>query len=146
MNFEVGQTYSTRSIGDHNCIIRVTIARRTAKTVTTTEGKTFRVGAYYRDGHEMIRPWGNHSMCPIITAEDTRELRPDWERDACTEDDRPMAAEGLISYRCKGAFGWIMIGASDNEDAFREAIRSSSRAQRDSLEVWNNGRYVKAQS
>jgi hypothetical protein len=78
--FEVGQTYSTRSIGDHNCIIRVTIARRTAKTVTTTEGKTFRVSPYYYGGHESIRPWGNFSMCPFLTAEDTKELRPDWEQ------------------------------------------------------------------
>jgi signal recognition particle GTPase len=68
MNFEPGKTYSTRSIGDHNCIISVTIAKRTAKTVTTTEGKTFRVSLY--DGNEQIRPWGNYSMAPIIGADD----------------------------------------------------------------------------
>lgn len=28
--FAAGKTYSTRSIGDHDCIIAVTIARRTA--------------------------------------------------------------------------------------------------------------------
>jgi hypothetical protein len=68
MNFEPGKTYSTRSIGDHNCIISVTIAKRTAKSVTTTEGKTFRVSVY--EGNEQIRPWGRYSMAPIIGADD----------------------------------------------------------------------------
>jgi hypothetical protein len=98
LRFEVGKTYSTRSIGDHNCIIRVTIAKRTAKTVTTTEGKTFRVSAYYRDGHEMIRPWGNHSMCPSITAEDTRELRPDWETVRGQIQLTPKQAHGVREF------------------------------------------------
>ena len=77
--FEVGKTYSTRSIGDHNCIIRVTIARRTAKTVTTTEGKTFRPYYSRHWDAEVIRPWGNYSMSPLIHAGDTKELRRDWD-------------------------------------------------------------------
>lgn len=40
--FEVGKTYSTRSVCDHNCVISVTIASRTARTVTTTEGNSGR--------------------------------------------------------------------------------------------------------
>src|SRR5207247_1820787 len=39
--------------------------------------------------------------------------------------DRPCAAEGLTSYRCRGAFGWIMIGAKDASGAISEARRSS---------------------
>lgn len=80
--FEVGKTYSTRSICDHNCIIRVTIVRRTEKTVTANvagdKSKTFRpyISAHYNA--EVIRPWGSYSMCPILTATDTAELRPDW--------------------------------------------------------------------
>ena len=57
---------------------------------------------------------------------------------------RPCAAAGLISYRCKSAFGWIMIGATDNADAMREALRSSDRVHRDHLEVWNGKQYVPA--
>lgn len=64
--FNVNQTYSTRSIGDANCIITVTIAKRTAKTVTTTEGKTFRVKEY--NEAEMFKPWGDYSMAPTIRA------------------------------------------------------------------------------
>jgi len=64
--FTPGKTYQTRSICDADCVISVTIAKRTAKTVTTTDGKTFRVAFY--DGAELIRPWGTYSMCPIIRA------------------------------------------------------------------------------
>ena len=35
--------------------------------------------------------------------------------------DRPLAAKGLVSYRYRGRYGWIMIGAKDNADALREA-------------------------
>ena len=77
MKFEVGKTYSTRSIGDHNCIITITIAKRTAKTVTTTNGKTFR--PYEYNGVEQIKPWGNYSMSPIVGADDVKVLRRDWD-------------------------------------------------------------------
>jgi len=64
--FETGKTYSTRSACDHNCIISVTVARRTVKTITTTSGKTLRVGQY--DGAEFVKPWGTYSMAPIVRA------------------------------------------------------------------------------
>ena len=55
--------------------------------------------------------------------------------------DKPLAAKGLISYRCRGNYGWIMIGAKDNEDAMREAFRSSKEAKRETLQIWNGSRY-----
>ena len=70
MKFQVGKTYSTRSIGDHNCIISVTIEKRTDKTVTATvrgERKNFRIKLDYM-GAESIMPWGRFSMAPTITA------------------------------------------------------------------------------
>lgn len=69
ITFAVGTTYQTRSIGDHDCIISVTVAKRTAKTVTDTKGKTFRITHDYR-GDEMIRPWGRYSMSPCLSATD----------------------------------------------------------------------------
>lgn len=66
--FEAGKTYSTRSIGDHNCIISVTVARRTAKTIITTEGKRLRVSPGWAGEAETVKPWGRYSMCPVITA------------------------------------------------------------------------------
>lgn len=72
--FQVGKTYSTRSICDSDCIIAVAIVKRTEKTVTgyfkgePGPSKTFRVGEH--DGAEFIKPWGSYSMCPIINARD----------------------------------------------------------------------------
>lgn len=67
--FEVGSTYSTRSVCDHNCIVSITVASRTAKTIKTTEGKTFRIGKMYDDRAECVKPWGSYSMCPILGAD-----------------------------------------------------------------------------
>ena len=58
--------------------------------------------------------------------------------------ERPLAAAGLKSYRCKGRFGWIMIGATDDSDAMREARRSDESASADQLQVWDGVRYIPA--
>ena len=76
--FEEGRTYYGRSIGDHNCIIRVSVARRTAKTIVTAEGKRLRIKKNWR-GVESVEPWGQFSMSPSVAADQTAELRPDWE-------------------------------------------------------------------
>lgn len=54
---------------------------------------------------------------------------------------KPLAEKGFISYRCKGAFGWIMIGAKDDVDAMSEAKRSSKTAKREDLQKWNGTTY-----
>lgn len=56
--------------------------------------------------------------------------------------NRPLAAPGLISYRCKNSFSWTMIGARDDDEAFREALRSDQRASRLDLQRWNGTAYV----
>jgi hypothetical protein len=58
--------------------------------------------------------------------------------------DRPLAARGLTSYRLRGPYGYIMIGARDHEEAMREAARSTRDPKRADLEVWNGDRYIKA--
>ena len=65
--FEAGKTYYTRSACDHDCIFRETIAARTAKTVTTSAGKKFRVSEY--NGVEQFKTHGNYSMAAIISAD-----------------------------------------------------------------------------
>lgn len=57
--------------------------------------------------------------------------------------DKPLAREGLISYRCMGRFGYVMIGAIDHEDALREALRSTPSPRMEDLEIWNGYKYVK---
>ena len=57
--------------------------------------------------------------------------------------NKPLAAAGLTSYRYKGPFGYIMIGAKDNADALREARRSTEGdAKPENLEVWNGSEYT----
>jgi len=65
--FEAGKTYWTRSICDSDCIVRVTVAKRTAKTIRTAEGKTLRISEY--DGREFVKPWGSYSMAPMVGAD-----------------------------------------------------------------------------
>lgn len=60
--FEVGKTYWTRSVCDSECVITITVAKRTAKFLTTTEGT--RLGISSWDGAERVKPWGTYSMAP----------------------------------------------------------------------------------
>ena len=65
-------------------------------------------------------------------------------------EDRPLAAHGLKSYRCAsggttllgGKKSWVMIGATDDEDAFKQALRSSFKCRREDLEVWDGEKYI----
>lgn len=56
--------------------------------------------------------------------------------------DRPCAAHGLVSYRAKGCYGWIMIGAMNEAHAMNEARRSTPEPT--DLQVWDgsNGCYL----
>ena len=61
--------------------------------------------------------------------------------------DKPLADHGLISYRYRGRYGWIMIGAKDDTDALNEARRSTDDAvTADKLEIWNGTNYVQVRT
>lgn len=68
--FEVGKTYTTRSICDHNCIYSYLVVKRTAKQIhLRTQGKdTVKRGIYIYEGVEHCKPEGTYSMCPVINA------------------------------------------------------------------------------
>lgn len=63
--------------------------------------------------------------------------------------DKPLAAAGLISYRYRGRYGFVMIGAHDDADALKQANRSLSTpdATIDRLEIYSAAdlRYVPVQ-
>lgn len=65
--FEIGKTYQTRSVCDHECKISVTVASRTAKFITDVDGK--RLGVTVWNGTEQVRPWGRYSMAPVVGAD-----------------------------------------------------------------------------
>lgn len=58
--------------------------------------------------------------------------------------NKPLAAPGLISYRCKNRYGWTMIGAKNAADAMREARRSCEVSKPEDLEIWIGDRYANA--
>lgn len=71
--FEVGRSYSAKSVCDHNCIWTYTVTARTAQTITITDGKNVqkcRIDkkiSEYRNA-ETVYPLGKYSMCPSLTA------------------------------------------------------------------------------
>jgi len=83
MQFETGTTYYTRSVCDHNCIFEMTVLSRTAKTIKINDLhdkssiKTLRIFDY--EGVEQVSPLGSYSMSPIIGADGTTVLKPEWE-------------------------------------------------------------------
>jgi len=67
--FEVGKTYSTRSVCDHECIFSFEVLKRTAKQLTLKyHNEVFKRGIYLYNGVEHCKPLGSYSMCPIIEA------------------------------------------------------------------------------
>ena len=59
--------------------------------------------------------------------------------------ERALAIMGLISYRYRhGAYGFVMIGACDDEEALQQARLSISpdHPTPENLEVWNGSEYV----
>ena len=72
ITFEPGKTYETSLVTDHDCIIKLNVASRTAKTLTTIDGETFRITRFA--GVEQVRPWGKYSMAPIVGADDIQPI------------------------------------------------------------------------
>ena len=55
--------------------------------------------------------------------------------------DKPVACEPYKSYRYRGGYGWIMIGAIDDDEALREARRSTDGVVVSNLQRWNGTEY-----
>jgi hypothetical protein len=69
--FVPGTTYATRSICNYDCIYRVRVIRRTAKSVwVDVHGEVVRrsVRVCPYEGVEVFEPFGRYSMCPTISA------------------------------------------------------------------------------
>jgi hypothetical protein len=69
--FEIGKTYTTRSICDSNCVFTIKVVARTAKTIKTIdedgEPRTYRVSISAWDGAERVS-MGSYSMAPGFSA------------------------------------------------------------------------------
>jgi len=60
--------------------------------------------------------------------------------------ERPLAAAGLTSYRYRGRYGFVMIGARDDADALSEAKRSTTDVVIANLERWDGNQYAPVQA
>ncbi|EGT4048681.1 hypothetical protein ERM65_11935 [Clostridioides difficile] len=68
IKFEVGKTYATRSVCDHDCMFTIEVIKRTDKTITYKEYDTVRRAKIrFNDDYEYIRV-GNYSMAPNFSA------------------------------------------------------------------------------
>lgn len=72
--FEIGKTYSMRSIGNHDCVWTYTVTARTAQTIALDDGKAIkRCRICKRDseyrGAETVYPLGQYSMAPSLSAD-----------------------------------------------------------------------------
>lgn len=72
--FKIGDTYTMASPCDHDCKWTYTVVKRTASTVTITDGKevkTCRINKKYSEyrNAETIFPLGKYSMAPTLSAD-----------------------------------------------------------------------------
>ena len=71
--FETGKTYTHGWIGDSNLFATWTVIKRTAQTVTITDGKETKTckiikGLSEIRNAESVYPFGKYSMSPILSA------------------------------------------------------------------------------
>lgn len=71
--FEVGKSYTHGWIGDSNLFTTWTVTKRTAQTITITDGrktKTCRIikALSEMENAECVFPFGQYSMCPTLRA------------------------------------------------------------------------------
>lgn len=83
--FEIGKTYTMASPCDRNCVWTYTVTKRTAKTITISDGtetKTCRVNTQISEDRnaETIFPVGRYSMCPALSAD--KEEMPEVQEPA----------------------------------------------------------------
>lgn len=102
-------------------------------------GQGVRLAAAQTVGHDVADVSGR-SVVGLVSA--LAAGRGSRYRDSLDITSRPLAAQGLDSYRCKAGSGWIMIGAKDDADAMREARRSSSDVHERDLQKWDGKAYV----
>lgn len=74
LKFEVGKTYEMRSPCMQDCVWTYTVTKRTAQTVTITDGEKTQTCRIIKqvsewNGAETIHPLGRYSMAPSLSAD-----------------------------------------------------------------------------
>lgn len=70
IKFEVGKTYTCRSVYDYDCVFSFEVIARTEKRITIVDSfkRKKTVGVNNLDGVETAYPSGRYSMAPVIRA------------------------------------------------------------------------------
>lgn len=71
--FEIGKKYTHGWIGDSNLFTTWTVTKRTAQTITITDGKETKTCRIIKqlsiwENAECVYPFGQYSMCPTLRA------------------------------------------------------------------------------
>lgn len=70
IQFKTGTRYKMTFIGDSELHVSWEVTKRTAKTITITDGReTKNCRVYVYDGYECVRPMGYYSMSPVLGAD-----------------------------------------------------------------------------
>ena len=104
--FETGRTYTMRSICNQDACWTYTVTKRTAQTITITDGKetkTCRVSkaATQHRNVETIYPLGQYSMAPSLSAD--HELVQEPERDEIPAPTSYTISKDLLALGVLGA-------------------------------------------
>ena len=117
--FEIGKTYTMTSPCDRNCVWTYTVTKRTAKTITISDGtetKSCRVNAQvseYRDA-ESIFPLGRYSMCPVLSAD--KEEMPEVQEPT---EEAKAEAKVITLPRKMAMIKWVKVDQKTGERAKR---------------------------
>lgn len=73
LKFEIGKSYTHGWIGDSNLFTTWTVLRRTAQTITITNGEETKTCKIIKqlsawENAECVYPFGKYSMCPTLRA------------------------------------------------------------------------------
>ncbi|MCW5695802.1 MAG: hypothetical protein KIS96_03595 [Bauldia sp.] len=139
IRFYSGRAYCTRSVVDHDTIVRIEVARRTLHTITTTQGKRLRVRIV--DGVEQVMPQGNHSMAPVIGADDPEHIevvelqpRPPKAKSGPANDN---AAPARFRTERRGEYDFAVLGPNypDASGAVRGRLTVCTTDGRDDADM-----------
>lgn len=167
VKFEVGTTYYYRFISSYDTVVRCTITKRTAKTITFTDecGETFNRRIYIYDNSECV-DIGHYSMAPTLRAENTAEKldraeteakAKKAEEEAKEDEERKIArdttakvVEGAIALYTamhplqEGATTYAIIGSSEmrglpgcSGDSLKVSVKAADKIL-GTLDIWQH--------
>jgi len=116
--FEAGLTYETPSICDSECIFKIKVLRRTAKSVwivggSVKEVERRKISIY--EGTESIYPFGKYSMCAVITADRKETKKMTVKEETQADEAKTILSANNTPFNTKGkAILAIMNAKSQN--------------------------------